>query len=290
MGAKKVNEIKELCDLVHPKYGILTSIGPAHLETFKTLENIQKTKFELIESLPEDGIGILNKDDEYQRSYNLKNKVKIIWIGIENEADVMAQDIKVTSKGTSFKIYFKKEKKTLDLKTNLLGNKNIYNILASCALDHALGVSDNALIKGVSALTPASHRLEIKNIGKMTIIDDSFNSNPVGAKNALEVLALFENKKIIITPGMVEMGKEQENLNKTFGKEIADATDQVYLVGPKQTKPIYDGLLDKGFDMNKVIVKTSFDEAFSEVKEKYNKEEVTVLFENDLPDSYMEGK
>ena len=194
MGAKKVNEIKEICDLVHPKYGILTSIGPAHLETFKTLENIQKTKFELIESLPEDGIGILNKDDEYQRNYKLKNKVKIIWIGIENDADVMAQDIKVTSKGTSFKIYFPKEKKTLDLKTELLGNKNIYNILASCALAHALGVSDNALIKGVSALRPASHRLEIKNIGKMTIIDDSFNSNPVGAKNALEVLALFKTK------------------------------------------------------------------------------------------------
>ena len=290
MGAKKVGEIKELCDLVYPKYGILTSIGPAHLETFKSLENIQKTKFELIESLPSDGIAILNKDDEYQRSYKLKNKVKTIWIGIENEADVMAKDIKVTSSGTTFKIYFKEDNSAVEVSTILLGNKNIYNILSACALARALGVNDKALVRGVKEIKPISHRLEIKNAHNMTIIDDSFNSNPVGAKNAVDVLGLFNTKKIIITPGMIEMGEKQEELNKTFGTQIAKVADEVYLIGPKQTKPIYEGLIQEGYKEENIKVKNSFNEAFNEVKASNGNKNITVLFENDLPDSYMEGK
>lgn len=290
MGAKKVGEIKELCDLVHPRYGILTSIGEAHLETFKSLENIQKTKFELIESLPEDGLGILNKDDAYQRDYQLKNNPQIIWIGIQNEADVMAKNIKVTNKGTTFDIYFKKDKKTIQVSTILLGMKNVYNILASCALAHVLGVSDKNIIKGVKEIKPINHRLEIKALGNMTIIDDSFNANPVGAKNALDVLGLMPDKKIIITPGMIEMGEKEEELNHTFGTQIADVCDKVYLVGKKQTKPIYEGLLEKNYPEKDIIIKKSFNEAFAEVKKSYGNQKIIVLLENDLPDSYMEGK
>ena len=260
MGAKKVGEIKELCDLVKPKYGILTSIGPAHLETFKSLENIQKTKFELIESLPSDGIAILNKDDIYQTSYKLKNKVKVIWIGINNKADVMAKDIKVTAKGTSFSIHFS-DKTKIEVTTILLGNKNIYNILSSVALAHALGVPLNNIVRGIKEIKPIEHRLEIKNMGNITIIDDSFNSNPEGAKNAVEVLNLMPNKKIIITPGMIEMGKSQDTLNKNFGKQMAKVADEVYLIGPKQTKPIYEGLIEEKYPEANIKVKNSFNEA-----------------------------
>ena len=109
MGAFKRGEIKELCDLVHPKYGILTKIGTAHMESFGNQENIQKGKFELIESLPEDGVAVLNRDDELQVSYKLKNNCKVIWIGIDNDADVMAKNIKQTSKGMTFDCIFKGE-------------------------------------------------------------------------------------------------------------------------------------------------------------------------------------
>ena len=103
MGAYTTGRIKNLCDFVHPKYGILTIIGEAHLETFGTRENICKTKFELIESLPEDGVAILNMDDEYQVKYELKNKVKVKWISIKNnKADVYATNIKCGNFGMSF--------------------------------------------------------------------------------------------------------------------------------------------------------------------------------------------
>ena len=117
MGAKKVGEIKELADLVHPKYGILTSIGAAHLETFKSLDNICKTKFELIESLPSDGVAILNKDDEYMVNYNLKNNCQVIWIGIENEdADFNAINIKSDKHGMNFDFVYKDEKYHVETK------------------------------------------------------------------------------------------------------------------------------------------------------------------------------
>ena len=94
----------------------------------------------------------------------------------------------------------------------------------------------------------------IKEYRNITIIDDSFNSNPIGAKNALDVLSLMNNQKFIITPGMIEMGIEQEKLNYEFGKQIADVCDKVFLVGPKQTRPIYNGLKDAKYDENNIIV------------------------------------
>ena len=288
MGAKNIGEIKELCDLVHPKYGILTSVGAAHLESFKTLDNVCKTKFELIESLPEDGVAILNKDDEYQRNYKLKNKCAVIWVGIDRAADVKAENIKISNKGTSFEIVFKKEKETIKVSTILLGNKNVYNILQAAALAKYLGVDNKNIILGIKNIPPINHRLEIKKVNNMTIIDDAFNSNPEGAKNALDVLNLMDGTKYIITPGMIEMGDKQEELQRNFGMQMASVCDKVYLVGPKQTKPIYDGLIKKKYNENNIKVFKSFKEAYNDVIKTSGNKKITVLIENDLPDSYME--
>jgi UDP-N-acetylmuramoyl-tripeptide--D-alanyl-D-alanine ligase len=134
MGAYVKGEIAGLCKLVKPQYGILTTIGTAHLESFGSQENIQKGKFELIESLPSDGFGILNKDDPLQVSYKLKNNIRIIWIGIdEKDVDVRATNIKCSSKGTSFDVVLKNDKNKYKFETKLLGNHNVYNILAGIA-------------------------------------------------------------------------------------------------------------------------------------------------------------
>ena len=112
---------------MHPTYGILTKIGTAHLDSFGSEENIRKGKFELIESLPSDGIGVLNGDDELQTSYKLKNDCKIVYIGIDNpNVDFRAINIKLSNKGTSFDCVFKGEKETVHFETRLLGKANIY--------------------------------------------------------------------------------------------------------------------------------------------------------------------
>ena len=125
-------------------------------------------------------------------------------------------------------------------------------------------------------------------MNNITIIDDSFNSNPEGARNALEVLKLMDGEKIIITPGMIEMGAEQERLNENFGTQIASAADRVYLIGKQQTKPIYNGLLKKKYDEKRIFIYNSFKDAYNEVIRTSGRKKITILIENDLPDSYME--
>jgi len=223
MGAYKVGEIKDLCDLVKPKYGILTKIGTAHIEIFGSQENIKKGKFELIESLPHDGIGVLNGDDELQVNYKLKNDCKIVWIGIDNkDVDVRATDIKTSNKGTTFNVIFKGDKKKYEFTTKLLGHNNIYNILASLALSKEFGLSVDQMKKAVLGVRSVEHRLELRPAGNITYIDDSYNSNPVGSKMALEVLKDMPGLRIVMTPGMVELGEQEDKLNEKFGQQIAE--------------------------------------------------------------------
>ena len=291
MGAFKRGRIKLLCDLVKPKYGIITSIGTAHLETFGSRENIQKGKFELIESLPTDGIGILNMDDTYQVNYKIKNNIKIIWIGINNkEADLYADNIKIDSNGMMFDVYFKDINKKHTFSTRLLGNSNIYNILAGIAFSkYIMNMTLEEIELGVKRIKTIEHRLELKNYNDITIIDDAYNSNPVGSKMALDVLKLMKGLKIVVTPGMIELGNEEYKLNKLFGEYISEVADYVILVGKKQTKPILDGLKDKLYNEDKIYVVNDVKEYINIVNSIKEKDKHTyILLENDLPDIFNE--
>ena len=289
MGAYVKGEIKGLCKLVKPKYGILTRIGTAHLESFGSEENIVSAKFELIESLPSDGFAILNGDDPKQVGYKLKNKVKTIWIGIDNEdVDVRATNIKCSSKGTSFDVFFRNDDKKYCFETKLLGDHNVYNILAGIACGVEFGIDLEDLIRAVKGVRPVEHRLELKKLGNFYQIDDAYNSNPVGAENACKVLGMMPGVKVVVTPGMIELGAKEYEYNKTFGKQIAKVADYAVLIGEKRTKPIKEGLLDKGFDKDKIIVFNDVRDAYPFLGTLTGKKDVYALFENDLPDTYNE--
>ncbi len=289
MGAYVKGEIKGLCKLVKPQYGILTTIGTAHLESFGSEQNIIDGKFELIESLPADGFAVLNKDDPKQVNYHLKNKVKVIWVAIENQdADIVATNIKGSSKGTSFDVMIRGETEKYHFETKLLGNHNVYNILAGIACGREFDIDMEDLIQAVKAVQPVEHRLELKKIGNFYMIDDAYNSNPVGAKSALDVLNRMPGEKVVVTPGMIELGEKEDFYNKQFGEQIAEVADFVILIGERKTKPIKEGLLTKGFDKDKIIVFNDVREAYPFIGQLAIKKEVYALFENDLPDTYNE--
>ena len=289
MGAYVRGEIKGLCKLVKPKYGILTKIGTAHLESFGSQENIQSAKFELIESLPEDGFGVLNGDDPLQLNYKLKNKVRIIWIGIDNkDVDIYATNIKCSNKGTEFDVVFKGDKEKYHFVTKLLGKHNVYNILAAIACGREFDIDIEDLIHAVNGVKPVEHRLELKKLGNFYQIDDAYNSNPVGAENACEILGMMPGKKIVVTPGMIELGEKEDEYNRKFGEQIAKVADEVILIGEKKTIPIKEGLLRKGFDKDKIIVFNDVREAYPYIGKLAQKDEVYALFENDLPDTFNE--
>lgn len=286
MGAYKRGEIKELARLVKPKYGILTSIGPAHLESFKSIENIVLGKFELIESLPKDGYGILNYDNEHIKNYKVKNDCNIItYSSTDEDTDLFLFDVNVSKDGTSFKVGTKCDGKSYQFETKLLGLHNVHNILSALGVAHSLGIDFNTLKRSIRRIKPIPHRLEIKDMGSYTLIDDAFNSNPIGSKMALDILEKMEGQKIIITPGMIELGHQQYNLNMKFGQYIAEVCDEVILVGKNQTKPIQDGLSSKGYNNYHIV--SNINEAFK-VASRLKKDNAYVLIENDLPDLYDE--
>jgi UDP-N-acetylmuramoyl-tripeptide--D-alanyl-D-alanine ligase len=288
MGAKQEGDIKEICDLVDQKYGIVTAVGPQHLETFKTIETIKKTKFEIIETLPPDGVGFVNCDDQNSMSYSIKNKVKIVYFGIDNEvADVRALNINYGADGATFDIVIK-DGQSSQFTSKLLGKHNIYNILAAVAVGLEMGISLEKMASAVKKAKPVKHRLELKKRdGDVTIIDDSFNSNPTGSKMAIEVLGSMPGKKILVTPGMIELGEKEFELNKAFGEHAGKVCDYIILVGKKQTTPIQEGLKVVEFNDKNLYIAIDLNDAIAHLNQVVEKGSF-VLFENDLPDTFNE--
>ena len=288
MGARHIGDIAEMCELVHPTYGLITSIGPQHLETFKNIENIAKTKNELMTSLPAHGWAFYPDDDSICTDlYNKSGNSKKLFSVTNPQADVYAKDIQLGNAGCEF-ILCIKDVGEIACKTQLLGEYNIQNILGACAVALQLGLTPQEIASGVAKIAPVEHRMQIlpTNNG-ITVIDDSYNSNPVGCKMAMEILSRFPGRHIVVTPGLVELGEAEYEENRAFGRAIAKAVSIAILVGEKRSKPIIRGLLDEHFNEENILVVQSLAEASERLAEISQIGDV-VLFENDLPDNYIE--
>lgn len=287
MGAKNVGDIKEICDLVHPQMGMITAVGPQHLETFGSIENVQKTKFELVDALPEDGFAVLNNDFEYVANRNVDNvSVKRYAVTPSINADYHAEDIKYSAMGTTFTIVG--EGKRLELATKLVGECNISNLMGAVIIAMKLGVPEQKIKYAVSKIAQVEHRLNMKRTpGGVVIIDDAFNSNPDGSRMALDVLAgMTGGKRIVITPGMIELGDKQEYYNGKFGEHIADTCDVAIIVGKYNREAIVNGIKSKGWEEGeKLHIVDTFQEAQS-ILTTIARSGDTVLYENDLPDTF----
>lgn len=286
MGAARVGEIKEICDIVKPDYSVITSIGPQHLMTFKSIENVQKGKFEIVVNSDKSSIAVLNIDNEYIKDgieKYAKDKTVITYSLDNKNADYYVKDIVLTDMGNKFTLVAKDDE--YELESKLLGKHNIYNIVCAVAIAKHMNISKEKIIKAVKKLEPVEHRLQLKKMQNILALDDSFNSNPEGSKAAIECLCMFENKyKVLVTPGMIELGDKTYELNKKLG-EYATKCDYVILVGEKTTKPIQDGLDECGFT-NYEKVKDVY-EAFARLTQIQNKHKnLLALIENDLTDSY----
>ena len=285
MGAKQEGDIKEICDIAHPSIGILTAVGAAHLETFKTVENIRKTKFELIDALPQNGFAVLNAD--YEIIANQQVSKPKAYYGVNNaKAQFSIEDVVVSARGSSFSVN-RDGKEYGSFETKLLGEHNLSNLAAAVAVADHLNVPAKAISVGIKKLQPVTHRLSIRRIGSgITILDDAFNSNPVGAKMAVEVLGQMEgSRKIIVTPGMVELGDKTYELNKAFGTQIAKNADIAIVVGKTNSEAITDGLKAGDFPDSQIYHAIDFKDATTWLGARMTAGDV-ILYENDLPDSY----
>ena len=274
-----------LAKIVEPTYAIVNGIIGQHLDTFGTLNAIKQTKYEIVESM-QSGVVAYTVDNENTVSLFGDCRLRCIPAGLNERMNprVYATDIKCDASGSEFNLII--YGKSVKCHTSVFGTHNVSNICLAASIAYELGLDLAEISAGISRLTMVEHRLNvIKTERGITILDDSYNSNPKGFDSALEVLNYFNGRKIVITPGMVEQGPMEDMQNYQIGKKLAKNCDIAVLVGRSSAFIIRSGMVENGFDPKNIIQAGSLDQAMRKVNEVLKEGDV-VLFENDLPDKF----
>jgi UDP-N-acetylmuramoyl-tripeptide--D-alanyl-D-alanine ligase len=248
MGAYKMGEIRAITDIVRPTIGIITAINEQHLSIFGSIENTQKAKFELVDSLPEDGLAILNKDNRYIREKINSINTNVKTYGIDDEFNPDCLITEVHSEGASLSSKYTYLDHSITLRVDhLYGEHNAQNLAACIVAAHFLSLTDEEIIEQAHSATLPSGTLNVFNIGESIIIDDSYNSNPDGFQAALYTLSEFKVNKprIVITRGMQELGNRSEYLHERIGGEIAYTADELVIIQPDHATPLKLGVGNK---------------------------------------------
>ena len=284
MGATHVGDIKELVDLVHPKYGILTSIGPRHLDTFGSLENIASTKFELIQGLPKDGLAVFGCGDDYiSRLYAMCKLDKCrIGLGEDEGAFMTARNLSFSAKGSSFALACADGESIL-CRTRLLGSYNVKNILLAATLARKMGLTMEEISAGIRKLQPIEHRMQLIP-GDVNVIDDTLNEEADSAFEAMRVVARMPGRRIVVTPGLGDQGSKDADVNFALGTVMADSADAVILVGRRAfSRSIVRGMVQSGFSRTNLHTADDMDDA-AEILKEIAETGDTVLFESRIPE------
>jgi UDP-N-acetylmuramoyl-tripeptide--D-alanyl-D-alanine ligase len=289
MGAYREGDVAELCSFVRPRIGVLTSIGPAHLERFGSISAIRRAKYEIVSSLPADGTAVMNVDDEEVRALaDSTTSVDVVRYGLNPSGapQVTATDVETSMEGTRFTLRYKRDSSEVRAQTTLLGRHALGHVLAGVAVARVQGRSLQELVEAISKLRAPDHRLKIlTGTGGVTVIDDAFNSNPDGAAAALEVLdAMPAKRKVVVTPGMIELGPLQHEANEAFGRNAAATADLLIVVARINREAIVAGATGAQASAE-IITVDSLEDATRLLKDRLSSGDV-VLFENDLPDQY----
>lgn len=292
MGAYMPGDIATLCNLTGPpRIGILTGVNEQHLERMGSIENTMKTKYELIRAVQPDGVAIFNTDNPYVRRLAAgTTHVRVVRVGIDpanGPFDYTAHEIGVSPEGTRFTLVAGDQ--SLPVRTRLLGEHFILNVLMAAAAAVECGMTLQQIASAVAAVPPVPHRLQlVPSPEGIATIDDAYSANPDGARAALRVLSQMRGgKRILVTPGFVELGDKEAAFNRSLGEMAPTACDLLVLVGPRRTAPIREGALTAGMADSQIRVVSSISAA-REYLATVAQPGDTILFENDLPDNYNE--
>lgn len=277
-GASHVKDISRLCELAPPDVSFVTGIGHMHIETFGNIENIIKEKMSIIKGCK---IAVLNYECEFIRNYAIPKEIHCIRYGF-TFGDYQARNIQ----DREFD-FFAKGEYIAHFKTNLIGKHQILNLTGVLAYLYEMGMDIDILKRGVLTFQSEKNRLEVKKMNRYTLLDDSFNSNYQGFIEALNILKNHNNKRIVLTPGMVELGKYKKELLHMLVEYLVVSTDIIILIGYFQTKYLYNLL--KEYNKEVYLVRNFMEgyRLFMMFTEVYK--DSMLLIENDLPDLYRIG-
>jgi UDP-N-acetylmuramoyl-tripeptide--D-alanyl-D-alanine ligase len=296
MDAYAPGEIAAISDLVHPRVAIITAIGPQHMERFGSLDSIAGALYEVATALPADGTLILYTGDEPGAALAQRARAdhrRLIRYALANDgesvdADVVASSISVGAHGATFRWTWVAEGLDRQVTIPLLGRHQVANVSAALAAVHTLGYPVEDAISTAASLEQVEHRLQLMaSAGPLTVIDDSYNANPVGVHNGLEVLAAMSGAhKFLITPGLVELGSVEDEENRRYGEHAAKVCDHVIVMSAKTSAALCAGLRDGGMTDDRIHVVDTLDDA-TRLLQTLSRPRDVVLFANDLPDTYL---
>jgi UDP-N-acetylmuramoyl-tripeptide--D-alanyl-D-alanine ligase len=290
MGAYQMGSISKLCRLTPPDAGLVTAVGVMHLERFGGAENIYKAKCELPQALPAEGLLVCNGDNPGARQMATDYpKARTLLYGLEpnlGHLDCWMSEIVATMQGTTFNLHWQEQ--VYPGFTKLLGVPMLSNLVGAFAMCCALGKSPEYVMAAIRSIEPANNRLNLRKNGDGFILDDSYNSNPIGFVSALEVLGtLAGGRKILMTPGMVELGEIQAAENRQAALKAAEICDLVIIVGDTNRAALLSGLQDGGLPAAQILEFDNRDLALAHLMDdKFKQPGDLILIENDLPDLY----
>ena len=296
MGAYIRGEIKRICRLTPPDIAIITEIGPQHLERFGSLENVKHAKYEIIENLASHGVAVFNWDNKYIRDmialgYPDTRLTVSRYLDLESARQEnvtwIARDIEESLAGLRFEVLNVETGDQARVTTSIIGEHNVTNLLLCIAVAFHEGIPLRDIALRISTLQPAESRLVRQTTAAgITIINDAYSANPLGVVSALKVLGMHQDgKRLLITPGMIELGELQYIENRNLGGLAAQYATDIILIGHEQTAAIGEGIRDATFDMTRVHTVETLAESVAWYQNNLRAGD-TVLFLNDLPDTY----
>lgn len=283
MGAQKRGEIREIARLVRPQYGALTCIGEAHLDSFGSIEAVAQAKYELIKSLPETGAAFFGSDGSYgDRLYALCKMEKYrAGVGEELECYMRAGQVETSVRGTRFELICA-DGDRVRAETQLLGSYSVRNIVLAAAIARKLGLSMEEIARGIGKLRPIRHHLQCIP-GTLNVIDDSQNTLPEAAAEALKLFSEFPGRRILVTAGLNALEQDAADKNFAFGMQIAASADYVILVGPEDTREVMRGLMSAHYPKSSVRMVREGEDAAALVQEIASAGD-SVLYEGVYPE------
>ena len=292
MGAYTKGEIAKLCRLVGgADISVITTVNAQHLERFGSLEKTAEAKFEIVEGLKPGGTAVLNFDVPAVRMHAANHPgLDILTFGIESD-DVRLRATAVREQEGGIEVDLTVDGESAMVRTPLLGRHNAGNVLAAIGVGLKCGLDLPYMAAALRTARPPEHRLQPMTLPTGGIyLDDGYNGNPQGIIGALEVLGAYAPKRrIVITPGLIEMGKDRAQYHEAIGRAAAGNVDVAFLVGPKQTADIRRGMLAAGFPEANVRTVRNLMEARDQVTAMGGWDAGSVvLVANDLPDQFNE--
>ena len=290
MGAYHIGSIAKLCRFTPPNAGLVTAVGVMHLERFGSANNIYIAKCELAQAVPADGLLVCNGDNPGARKMAGEYpKTTTLLYGLEPEIghlDCWMSEIEAGMDGTTFNIHW--QGKEYPGFTKLLGAPMLSNLVGAFTMACALGKDPDYVIAAIYNIEPANNRLNLRKNGDGFILDDSYNSNPIGFASALEVLEVLEGgRKILMTPGMVELGDIQAEENRQVALKAASICDLALVIGETNKEALKAGLLEGGLLPDKLMEFPNRDAALAYLNSpEHRQAKDMILIENDLPDLY----